>query len=362
MTMSKEQIQQFVVTYLETTECQFLEKSPHHVTVKLSPRADRDLTNRPYYWGFIDRTGTEPETMTFSFVFDPERYDSEVAAKQEQEHPRMNPEAGVGPGSGVVSGSIGGSPGQSTPAAPGSLQSQQESAFGRLMGGIRPLPVLGPNRIQREELHFGSPRLKQIFEAAKRGGRCVYLFEDPGSMQRRTLLPAAYEPWLGVLFKIEFCCDMKREELHFLGVSLLTGNLDENFSARLQGKSLTPRLPENVHIEPTRLSLEAARDSLEQRLLSRLESYDDSWAVEARERLNDELTLIDAYYQDLLKNPEEDKPKAKDNDKDTADKEDNSRNIQEQYEARRGEIRWQYEPRIVVTAINSGIFHLRSLR
>lgn len=356
MTMSKEQIQQFVVTYLETTECQFLERSPHHVTVKLSPRADRDLTNRPYYWGFIDRTGTEPETMTFAFVFEPERYDFEVAAKQEQEHQRMNPGADVG------TGSAAGSPGQSPPPVPGSLQSQQESAFGRLIGGMRPLPVLGPNRIQREDLHFGSPRLKQIFEAAKRGGRCVYLFEDPGSMQRRTLLPAAYEPWLGVLFKIEFCCDMKREELHFLGVSLLNGNLDENFSTRLQGKSLIPRLPENVHIEPTRLSLEAARDALEQRLRSRLESYDDSWAVEASERLDDELSLIDAYYQDLLKNPEEDKPKAKDKDKDNTDAEENSRNIQEQYEARRGEIRWQYEPRIVVTAINSGIFHLRSLR
>lgn len=314
MSMTKEQIQQYVMSYLETTECQIIEKSPHHVTVKLSSRADRDLTNRPYYWGFIDRTGAEPETMSYSFIFDPEQYKL-LTAQQLETNKDVN-------------------------------ESAEDSILGRHFGAVRPLPVLGPGRIQQEELVFGSPRLKQIFSAARQGGRCVYLFENPGHMQRLTLISAAYEPWLGVCFKIEFWCDMKREELHFLGVSLLTGRIDDSFASRLQGITLQPRVPENVHIEPTRITLSEAKAILEGMLSNKLAGYDHSWAEEAKERLNDELALIDSYYSDLLKEEDEEK-----------------RTIShEQYEARRGEIRWQYEPRIVVSAVNYGIFHLRSPR
>ncbi|MUG43586.1 YqhG family protein [Paenibacillus woosongensis] len=311
MTMTMEQIQQYVLAYLDITECQIMEKSPHHVTVKLSLQADKDLTNRPYYWSFIERTGAEPQTMSFKFVFDAERHDAELAAA-EQDAPKP----------------------------------QEDQLLGRHYGAIRPLPVLGPARIQREDLAFGSPRLKQIFDAALRRGRCVYLFESASPKQRMTLLPAAYEPWLGVNFKIEFCCDMKREEIRTLGISLLTGHIDTSFSSRLQSLSLVPRVPENVHIEPTRLSSAEGRDMLEQIIRTELEAYDQTWAEEANERLQEELLLIDSYYTDLLRDPDEEKKKL----------------VQEQYESRRGEIRWQYEPRIVVSAINCGIFHLRLRR
>ncbi|MFD3258095.1 YqhG family protein [Paenibacillus lentus] len=311
MTMTMEQIQQYVMTYLEITECQLIEKSPHHVTVKLSPQADKDLTNRPYYWGFIERTGAEPETMSFKFVFDAERHDAELAAAEQNTTPP-----------------------------------QEDEILGRHYGAVRPLPILGPGRIQREDIAFGSPRLKQIFNAALRGGRCVYLFESTAPRQRMTLLPAAYEPWLGVNFKIEFCCDMKREELRSLGISLLTGQIDTSFTSRLRPLTLVPRVPENVHIEPTRLTLAEGRDALERMIRAEVEAYDHTWAEEANERLQDELLLIDGYYTDLLRDPDEERKKL----------------VQEQYESRRGEIRWQYEPRIVVSAINCGIFHLRSRR
>ncbi|GJM68583.1 hypothetical protein HMSSN036_07990 [Paenibacillus macerans] len=285
MTMTSEQIRRLVMTYLEATECQFLEKSPYHVTVKLSPRADRDLTNRPYYWGFIERTGAEPETMSFSFIFDPERHREAEAGQVAGPKPSSRgaaagPNAGKGAAAGfsgngpapagTAPGLGGGGPapagtapglgggGQANaPGLPG--QSPEDTLLGRYYGPVRPLPILGPGRIQREELTFGSSRLRQIFEAAKRGGRYVYLFEEPGTRQRLALLPAAYEPWLGVCFKVEFCCDMKREELHFFGVSLLSGKIDEAFDTRLSGATLVPRLPENVHIEPTKLTLDAGR-------------------------------------------------------------------------------------------------------
>ncbi|MED4605369.1 YqhG family protein, partial [Paenibacillus validus] len=74
MTMNAQQIQSFVLRYLEAEQCEIMEKHPAYVTVKLSPSADRDLTHRPYYWSFVERTGVTPETMTCTFIFDPDAY------------------------------------------------------------------------------------------------------------------------------------------------------------------------------------------------------------------------------------------------------------------------------------------------
>ncbi|WP_052475952.1 YqhG family protein [Cohnella kolymensis] len=67
--MNTKQVQKFLLSYLEATNCQIIEKTPNQVTVKLSPVADRALTNRLYYWGFVDRAGIEPETMTYTWTF-----------------------------------------------------------------------------------------------------------------------------------------------------------------------------------------------------------------------------------------------------------------------------------------------------
>lgn len=336
MSMTTEQIRKYVLTYLESMECSVIEQSPYHVTVKLSPEADKELTGRPYYWSFIERTNAEAQTMSFLFVFDPEKYEqSEIAktAKANEErraslHAQLNQPV-ISSGEGTVT--------------PPSSSPSEDSILGRYFGVVRPLPNVGPGRIHREHLHFGSPRLKQIFEAARRGGSCVYLFEDPGPRQRSTLFPAAYEPWLGVNFKVEFACDMKREELHFMGISLVSRKIDFQFRDRLSERSLRPRLPENVHIEPSSITPAEGRDALEASLEDKLRDIDPSWATEASARLQEELDLIDAYYKNLLLEEDEEKREA----------------AKEQYEARRKEIRWQYEPRILVSAINCGIFHLR---
>lgn len=335
MTMTTDQIQKYVLTYLESMECNVIEQSPYHVMVKLSPAADKELTGRPYYWGFIERTNTEPETMSFLFVFDPEKYDQAEIAKTAEANDARRAALHAQLNRPVTS--------SSEETVNPSPTHTEDSILGRYFGIVRPLPNVGPGRIHREHLHFGSPRLKQIFAAARRGGSCVYLFEDPGPRQRSTLFPAAYEPWLGVSFKVEFACDMKREELHFMGISLVSRKIDFQFRDRLSGRSLRPRLPENVHIEPSSITPAEGRDALESSLQVKLSGVDPSWATEASERLQEELELIDAYYKDLLLEEDEEKRSS----------------AKEQYEARRKEIRWQYEPRILVSAINCGIFHLR---
>lgn len=289
--MNAKQVQRFVLSYLEAMDCRIIEKSPSHVTVKLSPAADRVLTGRPYYWSFVDGTGTEPETLSYSWIFEK----------------APAPEAGV-------------------PSTP-----------------LTSLMTAG-GRVLREELYFGSRRLTQLFEAVRQGGRCVTMFEEPPRGLRDPLGSHPYTAWLGVNFKVGYECDMKREELYGWGISLATGIIEERFLDKLRDKRLSPRLPPNVHLLKNGLSLRKGWSQLENALERRLKNGDFSWAVEAESRRQEEQNRINHYYGTQLERSADDPQQAE--------------ALAERRERRREEIDWQYRPRVNVSVVGCGIFHL----
>ncbi|QYR23552.1 YqhG family protein [Paenibacillus sp. sptzw28] len=330
--MNERQVHKFVQRYLETTNCHIIEKSPAHFLVKLSPRADRDLTNRPYYWSFVDRTGAEPETMSMLLVTDKLKYDERLAA---------------GETDGTQASAGGGNPGSIAPAAlgaAGGVAAAADAALGRSFGFVHgKLNAVG--RVPREDLYFGSRRLEQLFESSKLGGSYVCLFQEPEKRSAHPLQSTAYTAWLGVNMKVEFVCDMKREEIHSFGVSLATGQCVERFYDSLTQCRMTPKLPPNIHTAKNALSLNKAATIAEQTLERKLRTYDYSWAQAAAARLADELATIRHYYEPLISSLED----------------ENRTLIIEQFERRQEEIRWQYEPRVTASAINCGIFYLEGI-
>lgn len=103
-------------------------------------------------------------------------------------------------------------------------------------------------------------------------------------------------------------------------------------------------MPESVHVRPAALTLEQAVDALENHLIDKISKLDYDWATKARERLEEELLVIDSYYEDLLKEQDEEKKAL----------------IEEQYKNRRSEMQWQYEPKVSLSVITCGLFHLCS--
>lgn len=308
----------FVNRYLEATECSILEKSPNHFTVKLSPLADRELTNRPYYWSFVDRVGAEPETMTYLFVTDKNKYDAAEEMKKEAAAQQD--------------------------AAVNAQDAAADAALGRSLGFMHG-SLSAPARVPREDLYFGARKLDMLFEAAKVKGSFVYLFQEPDKRSSNPFASTPYTAWLGVNMRVEFACDRKREEIHSYGISLATGQCVENFYDRLLTYKLSPRLPANIHITKNGLSFNKALGIVEQALERKLRSYDYSWAEDASARLAEELERISGYYEPLIRNgPVENKPA-----------------IEEQFTQRQSEILWQYEPRVTASAINCGIFHLEGI-
>ena len=315
--MNAKQIQKFVLRYLEATGCQIIEKHPAFVTVKLSPEADKRLTNRPYYWSFVERTGAPAETMTMKFVFDPDRLPVEQADGKEKN-------AGAG------------RPGTPGPAA--------DTILGRYFGVTFAAPA-GPGRIPTETVTFGSRRLEQIFTAVKSDGKFVQLFEEPDFTHRRSVKTSSYASWLVANVKVEFVCDMKRDELHSVGLNLSTGRLVTGMHTMLLTKKLSPRLPPNVYVDRPKLTLARAMAMIEQHIEHTVSRYDHRWAAAACKRLAEELELVDRFYGEQEASAADDERKAA---------------IRAQWNNRKRELEWQYRPRIRATVVNGGIFHLRA--
>lgn len=349
--MNRESIEQFVMRYLETTGCRIAEKGEGHVTVRLSPEADRDLMNRSYYWSFVERTGAPPEPMSFTFVFDPE-YRSKTsagasAAKAAAPPPGGNPEGaapGFPPASGEARGQAAGGTGTVPPAGSAGEAGAPpggDSILGRYFG-VAPASHAGPGRVPSDVLTFGSRRLEQLFGVVQSRGRFVRMFEEPNPAELNPFASLGYATWLCVNYKLEFICDMKRDELHSLGINLSTGQITENFYDRIKRRRLTPQIPPVVHLQPAPIRLDTAVQALEDHLETMVKAYDHSWSEEAWKRLKEEWSRIDDYYGELLHTVEPSK-KAE---------------VEEQYRSREQEIDWQYRPRIIASVMNCGFFHL----
>lgn len=314
--MKYSQIKPFVHQYLEATGCTILEKGSEHMKVKLSPEADKDLTNRPYYWSFVERTGAEPETMTYTFVFDEEAYE---AYQKEQKNALQNDDFTQ----------------RKQTSSPSNQPLSNDHRLQRKIGYVPPV-----NRIKYDHLHYGSSRLQQIFQTVKQKGKYVLLFEEPDESKSLTSIQS-YTSWLGANYNVEYTCDMKRSELYSLGISLSTGEIVTNFQQYLNSKKLTPRLPARTHVKET-ISLPRAVQELERYLEKKITAQDDQWSYEAQIRMEEEKKRIQDYYEEMLERVESDEKPA----------------VEQEYENRLREMEWQYKPRITASVINCGIFNL----
>lgn len=396
--MNPKQIERYLMRFLEVMNCSVLEKTATSVLVKLSPEADKELTGRSYYWGFIERTGEPAETMTMRFVFDPvKEAEAEEAARNRANAAAM---AKLPPGAHGLAPTPAASPATaqaSTAVADADANAPlSDSILGRYLNVQ--MPHLG-SRVPTDTVSFGSRRLEQIFQVVRRKGAYVRLFEE--RKKSATPLSTPYSTWLCVNYKIELVSDMKREELHSLAIDLGSGQIVPDFWERMKKRKLDSRIPSGIFLKPTKFTLNRAAAALEAHLEKKLKTYDHTWAEEARLRLADELLRIDHYYENLLAGMQ---PVAvireavngggsamaattatarlrSENDS-TSQLSHSSQSqlseggaaesspeavaaqrladAQQEYRMRREEAEWQYKPRIAASAVNCGLFHLHA--
>lgn len=189
------------------------------------------------------------------------------------------------------------------------------------------------NRGRRGEwIHFGSPRLHQIFRLAKTYGSFIRMYENrPGTAKFHTPLV----PWLALNLKISLICDKKMDRLRYFGLNLIDGRLIEPFQKRIEeeGIALSNKMPDFAFTFSPLITPKSGIRRIEKYVEQELAMDDWSWAEKAQKRMAEDLALLEAFYKETEEKPEI-------------------------YFKEREAIIEQYEPRVAVEIINGGLFYL----
>ena len=189
---------------------------------------------------------------------------------------------------------------------------------------------MAPPDIKGEFIHFGSPRLHQIFASAQKLSKHIRLFEEiKVSGGQMSLFP-----WLGVNVNISYECDRKKDLFYSIGLNLINGIFVENFIDLIEPVSLTPKISDYTFTLTPIIRYQSGLNRIKSYIENKINRDNHQWAEEALSRWNKDLDLLNHFYEDLSE-------------------EDN-----EKYELEKDALRLQYEPRIRVSIINGGLFYL----
>lgn len=190
-----------------------------------------------------------------------------------------------------------------------------------------------PENLKGEIIHFGAPRLHQLFATTKKIAAYTRLYEVPISASKQNQVPL--HPWLMVNLKISYQCDRKRDVFRSFGLNLINGSLIDQFYENTNRLHLQQQIPDYCFTVSPIIKPESGLNRIENYLTTELNNEDHAWAISARKRWETDLKLLDHFYED-----HEEKP--------------------ETYTIEKKAIQEQYEPVIKVNIINGGLFYLAS--
>lgn len=172
-----------------------------------------------------------------------------------------------------------------------------------------------PEGVRAEYLHLGAGRMQQIFDSAKKHGRFLCMYEQKAGAMSSSRRSTPLVPWLGMNLKVSFLCDKRRDILLYLGINLHNPRIVHDFTSFLFRLPLTPAIPDYFYTLDRRITVAEAAKMAEQEVARVLEAEDQSWAMEARARLQEELEILSAYYEELARR----EPEAADQELEDAD-------------------------------------------
>jgi Bacterial protein YqhG of unknown function len=189
-----------------------------------------------------------------------------------------------------------------------------------------------PDDFKGELIHFGSPRLHQIFRSTRNLAGYIRLYEERVNFNGQQV---PLHPWLGLNIKVSHVTNLKKDRIESVGLNLINGHIQEDFHSHLLSRRLTPKIPDFSFTLTPIIKPQSGINRIQSYLLNGIEKESFSWADEARERWEEDLDLLSHFYGD-----HEEKP--------------------ESYHLEKQALKEQYEPKISIDIINGGIFYLQN--
>lgn len=185
--------------------------------------------------------------------------------------------------------------------------------------------------VRGEVIHFGSPRLHQLFQVTNELGAFVQMYERT---EVNPNVQPILTPWLGVNYKIAYYCDQTKERLYSLGINLMTGEIRDGFHESLLEKDLTATVSANSFQLPYIITPLRALERLDGLIEQHIQQDDHTWAEEAKKRWEKDLAVLEFFYEGVDNRPES-------------------------YEIEKEALARQYEAHIKIDIIGGGLFYLK---
>jgi hypothetical protein len=187
-----------------------------------------------------------------------------------------------------------------------------------------------PDTIKGEVIHFGSPRLHQIFQSTKNLAGFIRLYENSNSIYG---VQTPLIPWIGLNMKISYQCDRKRDVFHSIGLQLINGRMVEDFHEKLLKLSMKSKIPDYAYTLSPLIKPGSGINRIQSFINNRIEQEDQKWAEDARTRWKKDLDLLHHFYEDAEEKSES-------------------------FETEKLALQEQYEPKINISVVNGGLFYL----
>ena len=189
--------------------------------------------------------------------------------------------------------------------------------------------VTDPNKreIGGEWLNVGSPRLQQIFNYVTTNEKYVLLFQEVLTTKHTALYP-----WLLTNIKVSYKGKQKKEELISLGIQLINGKVVVNMMDELSKLNLKQQISDLCYTMSPLITIPSGYKRIERIILNYIENQPKEWVEEAKKTLEEEIALLEEFYQDDLQN--------------------------ELYIKEMEELKQRYTPEISIEVVNGGLIYL----
>lgn len=145
---------------------------------------------------------------------------------------------------------------------------------------------------QGEWIHFGSPRLQQIFNHLKQGNKHIKLFQKVEVEQNTALYP-----WLLLNIKISYQGKHNKDELFSIGLHLINGIMKTNMMELLQDIPLNVMISDFCYPISPLIKVESGFLRITSVIDDYLQNQSHEWADESIVTLKEEIQMVQHFYE-----------------------------------------------------------------
>ncbi|MEN1970572.1 YqhG family protein [Lentibacillus sp. N15] len=193
--------------------------------------------------------------------------------------------------------------------------------------------ITNPERQEEkgEWIHYGSPRLHQIFNHLRTNEKYTKLFQ-----QIETTTKTALYPWLVMNVKISYIGKQKKDELLSIGLQLVNGMMRFNMMDRLNELPLQMTVSDYCFTISPLIKMKSGARRIESVISDHIKQQSNDWAAASLKTLEEESAMLKHFYQDVTGEEQA-----------------------VQMEKELQEMNNRYQPTISYNVINGGIFYLQ---